>query len=550
MSTQQPKDFIGKTFFALLSLALAYVATVLLVLTRGRPSGDPGWDDVGYLLHAKKLLDSLIARGVGPTFFEFLADQPHSPYMAVVGLLGFILFGIGNVGPYLINSIFVLVLTTRSLLLLPSLTSAQAVFAAAVIIASPFGNFMVGEFRPDVIYALTAAIALMEAYRSSLTQRKPGVREVVMVSLLFFVKPSFFAVSFMVLLLVIVVSVRDFWFTKSWFSSVFIQYGKFMLLISPVLLWTLPSAYDYVLYRLLGREAELWNADTFTQRLEAALETHRQLLVASGWGLPAFAILLLGSLLIIILSRKVSLIDARVVGGLAAFGAIGALASILAGHTNLHFAAIAAWSLILLATFLAGLAANRTVMVSFETGTLGWFRKASESQPNWSKIVLALLAPFVLVFLSPTKFVFVAETTRAPILVNSRIVHNILDACALSHACVHEYTSNKVFPPTYVVTESEVSAANLAWNAAKLGYRVENVLGADYNSSFDSVGTIPADTLFVVAGGSKLESVDMSLPLNQAREQWSAFFLKSPDWSQLHGGHIGEFAVVYQSKGS
>jgi hypothetical protein len=150
---------LGPISAVLMLAALSTSANVALSERAGRLASAPLYDDVVYLLDAANRYLSRQNDGLLSWLGSFVASPPHSPLSTITAMLGYALFGVNVVAPYLANSA-ILVTFLLALLTMASRTArlAPQILLPALMLLAPVSHAMISEFRPDMGAGLLLAI--------------------------------------------------------------------------------------------------------------------------------------------------------------------------------------------------------------------------------------------------------------------------------------------------------------------------------------------------------------------------------------------------------
>lgn len=134
-------------------------------LRQGQLAAPATFDDIGYFVDSGRRLLSFYDLGFSGLFKGYVADSPHAPTATAVSFIGFLIFGINEWAPALVNTAWVvalLLVVRRWFADLPAWVTATVVIA---VLAWPVLGFLVIEARPDIVNAFLLAfgcIALVE----------------------------------------------------------------------------------------------------------------------------------------------------------------------------------------------------------------------------------------------------------------------------------------------------------------------------------------------------------------------------------------------------
>ena len=158
----------GKIFRILTWIVLAAcvtLATVQFSLRRGRLTLAPGFDDVGYMGDGAERARIYWESGPQALANNLKTYPPHSPFSTMMATAAFLIFGIHDWAPYIMNGILVVAFLWIADHLLRGLKFWQKLIAIFFLLSVPLIVCSVYEFRPDIPCALitiTACIIAIE----------------------------------------------------------------------------------------------------------------------------------------------------------------------------------------------------------------------------------------------------------------------------------------------------------------------------------------------------------------------------------------------------
>jgi len=123
----------------------------------------PSYDDVSYFCDALSRIDS--AQTPDASYIAmlrtFVKRPPHSPFSSVMATAAFLIFGVRDWAPYLMNSLIVLALLGCVDYCMRGTRVWQRVLAGIIVLCIPLAGVMVLDFRPDTAWGLAAAMAVL-----------------------------------------------------------------------------------------------------------------------------------------------------------------------------------------------------------------------------------------------------------------------------------------------------------------------------------------------------------------------------------------------------
>jgi hypothetical protein len=330
-------------------VAAAAIVWTLLVIQfsarHGRLAHEAAYDDCLYMFDAWWRLMAFDRDGLGGLLETVRVAFPHSPGMALHGMLAFALFGVRDVAPYLLNALpLALFLAAVAVL---ARGAGRLLLALLLVAALSFqvAFVTVHEFRPDPAYAILIAAGVLLAAPDS---ARCGARRwlpAILLAASLYVKPTFFLNSL-------------FFFGLLWGAQVLLgarreqpsdgrraallaalrrqlpQLALFALLTLPLFISHFDYFWTYLVRNAFGEEQSIWKIDGGPLGAVAFFTT--------GWGgtqmlgktLDSALLLLAGGGAALLLQRRWSAL-ART-GWLLAFALAGLLV-MAAGQLNTPF---------------------------------------------------------------------------------------------------------------------------------------------------------------------------------------------------------------------
>ena len=244
----------------------------------GRLSAPPAYDDVVYLTSARQWIVGL---GLDPvmTSVRALFDQ-HAPLWTWVAIIGFVVSGGSEAGPYAAASSLLVVYFLGLLSLLRPLPLAVAWSCIVGVATLPFVNHIATEFRPDLIHGACLGLYAVALLQRSVRERSRSTLLLLGAAggLLLIAKPTAFlptiALGCTALALRLVLDrlrpgttwSRDFLAAQAkailWFCA------GVVLVAGPTFVLRYSIIFDYVYRTIIGRR-DLYRLDaTFVQHLQ------------------------------------------------------------------------------------------------------------------------------------------------------------------------------------------------------------------------------------------------------------------------------------------
>lgn len=164
------------SLLVLAGLLALHVSGVLSYLLRdGRLSIVPIYDDVVYLIDGFKRLSVLDRSGMTGLLIDFLQHPPHAPWVALTSVFGLMLSGGEVWGPYLLNTIWLVLLLAVGLITLRACAWPVRAGILVAILGVPLFGSVLSEFRPDPVWGLLVGFAVALGASVDLLQIRPRV---------------------------------------------------------------------------------------------------------------------------------------------------------------------------------------------------------------------------------------------------------------------------------------------------------------------------------------------------------------------------------------
>jgi hypothetical protein len=146
----------------LAAAALAYtLIQIRFSIDQYRLAQPPFYDDVAYFCDALRRLDVLYDQGFAPMLRSFISTPSRSPYSCLMALAGFLLCGIKDWAPYLMNGLLILAMLLCVDYLMRGTKFWQRMVVCAIVLCIPLCGMMVMDCRPDLACGLAAAMAVL-----------------------------------------------------------------------------------------------------------------------------------------------------------------------------------------------------------------------------------------------------------------------------------------------------------------------------------------------------------------------------------------------------
>jgi len=260
------KEFIkqnGVIYFFI--SALFVLAIIAYSFARGRLGNLPQYDDVSYFFDALNRYYVLMEQGVWQTILNYKNTPPLSPYTTFVALIAYLIFGVKDWAPYVVNGFFVYLVVIMSAWYFQNFRPIK-IFVLVLLLTCPLMGMAVHEFRPDIVNGFLTALACTSMIIYFFDQ--PKIRSYIVFSGILLgcallTKPSASLFTMALYLSCLVVS---------WFSAVLnkekncgtavIKQGAYSIFIglivaTPYYIFAWRIIRDYV-YNALVRDKEIW----------------------------------------------------------------------------------------------------------------------------------------------------------------------------------------------------------------------------------------------------------------------------------------------------
>ena len=129
----------------------------------GRLAFPPTFDDTAYFLDGAERVNALLEGGAGAAWSQYVQSPPHSPVSSLLCVAAFLLFGFGEVGPYILNCVVLLVLLVAVAAVFCRLRAPMLLAGIGLVLTIPLATLCVTEFRPDFFSALLASVGVVVA---------------------------------------------------------------------------------------------------------------------------------------------------------------------------------------------------------------------------------------------------------------------------------------------------------------------------------------------------------------------------------------------------
>jgi hypothetical protein len=200
MKAEQPGWGPFTKWHLLLPAILAAVLTAYIInesMAQGRLGTPPVHDDVSYMMDGARRLLVFYDKGVSGAVREYIHQPPHAPVFTAMAATGFLLFGIHEWAPYVMNSLVALLFFAIAAYIMRQARPWQRLLTLVALAMIPAVSMSVREFRPDIAAALLTVLAIILIIEQPL--RQAAGRRLVLIGALFgaaiLTKPSTFPLT-------------------------------------------------------------------------------------------------------------------------------------------------------------------------------------------------------------------------------------------------------------------------------------------------------------------------------------------------------------------
>jgi hypothetical protein len=162
-------------------MVVAIVLWILLTIysisysyARGKLAVPIGYDDSIYFLDGYARLQQFYMHGVPGVAKGYVLDTPHAPISSLLACLGFVLFGVHDVSPYLLNSVIAFVFLVYALKFFRTSIPAFRWVVLAYVCSVPLTPMGIIEFRPDFAASLFLALGILTTISEPFVDARPA----------------------------------------------------------------------------------------------------------------------------------------------------------------------------------------------------------------------------------------------------------------------------------------------------------------------------------------------------------------------------------------
>jgi hypothetical protein len=162
-------------------MLVAIVLWILLTMysigysyARGNLAIPIGYSDSAYFLDGYTRLQQFYAHGLPGVAKGYVLDTPHAPISSLLACLGFVLFGVHDVSPYLLNSVIAFVFLVYALKFFRTSIPAFRWVVLAYVCSVPLTPMGIIEFRPDFAASLFLALGILTTISEPFVDARPA----------------------------------------------------------------------------------------------------------------------------------------------------------------------------------------------------------------------------------------------------------------------------------------------------------------------------------------------------------------------------------------
>jgi hypothetical protein len=265
---------------------VSIIFTLLIVqysFVHGRLLMPAGYDDVIYLLDGLNRLEIWYGGGLWALALNWLHHPPHSPFSALLAIVGFSVFGIHDWAPYACDAVIIFTLLAFLDSMLGKLRLRGNIAAAIIALSTPIAGQSVAEFRPDMMAGLLSAMLVVMLLDGPIVGRRPMrlLRAGAVWGLCLWVKPSVFPVTLGLGGLALVLgTIRDIALARPRRTKAIDIAVTWFFVLLPAVILPLPhylvegrAIVHYIVANEIGPQRQMWqlHADRMTHLLYYSL---------------------------------------------------------------------------------------------------------------------------------------------------------------------------------------------------------------------------------------------------------------------------------------
>lgn len=256
---------------ALVFLAAA-VWTLLVIqfsARHGRLAHEAAYDDCMYMFDAWWRLLTFDRGGLSGLTETLRIVFPHSPGMALQGMLAFALFGVRDVAPYILNFLPVWLYLYLATGFAKHTGKIRPLLVILLALSFQIAYFMVHEFRPDPSYAVMASAAVLLAFGNLTSPRAGRWLPALLMAGTLYMKPTFFLNSLFIFGLIWILQWGLGWWKIRDSRKAVLQalyplipaLVLFIVLTAPLFILNFNYFWEYLVRNAFGDEQNIWKIE-------------------------------------------------------------------------------------------------------------------------------------------------------------------------------------------------------------------------------------------------------------------------------------------------
>jgi hypothetical protein len=204
--TNRVTNIVCKRTLVWLTVAILFsVVQIQHSLNRGQLSLPPSYDDVSYFNDALDRLNVFYEKGSGDLFFDYVKNPPHSSISTSLAFIGFLIFGIQDWVPALMNFVVIFAVLLFVDYLGTGLSYGWKIFVSSSSLIWLLMGHAVIEFRPDIFCGLITAMSVILIVEKPWLKISRVRQKVIgaLVGLALLIKPVIFPVTLLLIFVAI-----------------------------------------------------------------------------------------------------------------------------------------------------------------------------------------------------------------------------------------------------------------------------------------------------------------------------------------------------------
>jgi hypothetical protein len=203
MNTANNLVKIRYQYFAFGILLISISINLLRLTHWGRPSGEPGFDDISYLVAGGNRFRLTEEFGFIRGILSYWYSPAHSPILELLAHFSISISGFTNSIIYIIYAL-IMHLTLILIYKLIFKNKIIVMYVSALSIASPFGDFISNNFRPDVAWTFWTMISILYLNNLNINNYKQKlILSSVSIMIAAYFKPSYILLHFLILIIIL-----------------------------------------------------------------------------------------------------------------------------------------------------------------------------------------------------------------------------------------------------------------------------------------------------------------------------------------------------------